>query len=158
MCLVNFRTLNRKCKWPGCKNKAVKPLNCPEYDWLTGKLSHCLRHHLIKRSGRVGPNWKRDHYREHLTPYDKLSERSWGQQHLETKKIVKNLNKYYNANLNLTRYQLIRVTTRSFDVDHIDGNHSNNKISNLQTLIKTSHKIKTDLMGDAIPMFARRNK
>ena len=34
------------------------------------------------------------------------------------------------------------------DVDHIDGNSSNNVIQNLQTLCKSCHRIKTDENGD----------
>lgn len=34
------------------------------------------------------------------------------------------------------------------DVDHIDGNASNNEIQNLQTLCKTCHKVKTRENGD----------
>lgn len=36
------------------------------------------------------------------------------------------------------------------DVDHIDGNHSNNKLSNLQTLCANCHRLKTHLAGDTL--------
>ena len=35
-----------------------------------------------------------------------------------------------------------------FDVDHIDGNHSNNNLDNLQTLCANCHRLKTHLNGD----------
>lgn len=34
------------------------------------------------------------------------------------------------------------------DVDHIDGNHDNNQLSNLQTLCANCHRLKTHLNGD----------
>jgi len=34
------------------------------------------------------------------------------------------------------------------DVDHIDGQHSNDEISNLQTLCANCHRLKTHLSGD----------
>lgn len=34
------------------------------------------------------------------------------------------------------------------DVDHIDGNHTNNDVSNLQTLCANCHRLKTHLNGD----------
>lgn len=34
------------------------------------------------------------------------------------------------------------------DVDHIDGNHSNNELNNLQTLCANCHRLKTYLNGD----------
>ena len=35
-----------------------------------------------------------------------------------------------------------------FDVDHIDGNHFNNELSNLQTLCSNCHRLKTYLNKD----------
>jgi hypothetical protein len=40
-----------------------------------------------------------------------------------------------------------------FDVDHIDGNHSNNDLSNLQTLCANCHRLKTLLNGEGIYRF-----
>ena len=34
------------------------------------------------------------------------------------------------------------------DVDHIDGNHNNNEINNLQTLCANCHRLKTQLNKD----------
>jgi len=34
------------------------------------------------------------------------------------------------------------------DVDHIDGNHKNNEINNLQTLCANCHRLKTKLERD----------
>ena len=36
------------------------------------------------------------------------------------------------------------------DVDHIDGNHKNNEITNLQTLCSNCHRLKTHLNKDHI--------
>jgi len=36
------------------------------------------------------------------------------------------------------------------DIDHIDGNHKNNDISNLQTLCSNCHRLKTFLNNDHI--------
>lgn len=37
------------------------------------------------------------------------------------------------------------------DVDHIDGNHKNNELSNLQTLCANCHRLKTYLNEDYLP-------
>lgn len=37
------------------------------------------------------------------------------------------------------------------DVDHIDGNHHNNELSNLQTLCANCHRLKTQLNNDHMP-------
>lgn len=47
----------------------------------------------------------------------------------------------------------IPVDICQLDVDHIDGNHDNNKISNLQTLCANCHRLKTKLQKDG--MYAR---
>ena len=39
----------------------------------------------------------------------------------------------------------IPVHTCQLDVDHIDGNHSNNTLENLQTLCSNCHRLKTHL-------------
>jgi 5-methylcytosine-specific restriction endonuclease McrA len=38
------------------------------------------------------------------------------------------------------------------DVDHIDGNHMNNDIDNLQTLCANCHRLKTQTNSDHMPM------
>lgn len=40
-----------------------------------------------------------------------------------------------------------------FDVDHIDGNHRNNNVDNLQTLCANCHRLKTLLNGEGIYRF-----
>ena len=40
------------------------------------------------------------------------------------------------------------VHSCQLDVDHIDGNHNNNKLSNLQTLCANCHRLKTITNGD----------
>lgn len=37
----------------------------------------------------------------------------------------------------------VPVTISQLDVDHIDGNHKNNNLSNLQTLCANCHRLKT---------------
>ena len=101
---------------------------------------------MMKHSGRVGPNWERDHYREHLKPQCAMSGRSW----FDVKNDVEAGFKYLNKEL--IKYKIVRRTCQQFDVDHVDGNHHNNHPSNLQTLTKQMHKLKTDECGDANPM------
>ena len=42
----------------------------------------------------------------------------------------------------------VAVDKRQLDVDHIDGNHSNNNENNLQTLCANCHRLKTKLNRD----------
>lgn len=42
----------------------------------------------------------------------------------------------------------IPIHTCQLDVDHIDGNHKNNNISNLQTLCANCHRLKTHMNED----------
>ncbi|QBZ70505.1 HNH endonuclease [Salmonella phage ZCSE2] len=44
------------------------------------------------------------------------------------------------------------------DVDHIDGNHSNDDPSNLKTLCANCHRLKTFVSGDYIPNSALQCK
>lgn len=41
-----------------------------------------------------------------------------------------------------------KVPSFMLDLDHISGNHHNNRINNLQTLCKCCHAAKTKLFGD----------
>ena len=43
------------------------------------------------------------------------------------------------------------VHASQLDIDHIDGNHSNNDESNLQTLCANCHRLKTHLNRDYMP-------
>lgn len=145
--LKAFVPTGNQCNWPGCCNEAVET-TLP----VVSKSKHCIKHHLRKHSGRVGPNWKRDHYREHLKPICEMSEITWGQTYKSVVKAMKKLKP------DAERYEVIRRTCQQFDVDHIDGNHYNNSVNNLQTLLKTMHKLKTDVMGDANPMRYKNEK
>ena len=138
--LQKFVKTGKKCNWPGCNSDAVKT-DLP----VISKSKHCLKHQLRKHSGRVGPNWKRDAYRENLKSYCELSGRRWCEVYHDVKKGFEVLGQKYS------RVDLIRRTCQQFDVDHKDGNHYNNCITNLQTLTKQMHKLKTDVMGDADP-------
>lgn len=102
------------------------------------------------KSGRVGINWARDHYREHLKPICSLTGVTWHEQYNLVKMMAKKLR------IKMSRYEMIRRACQTFDVDHINGNHSDNRIKNLQTLSKIAHKFKTDVCGDAVPVFARK--
>lgn len=42
----------------------------------------------------------------------------------------------------------IALDSCQLDIDHIDGNHSNNDISNLRTLCANCHRIKTKMSND----------
>jgi len=147
MCLQKFVENGKVCNWPGCNGKAVTV----KFN-VAGKTTHCLKHQLRKLSGRVGPNWKRDHYRENLKPQCELSNKTWCNMYKEVKAM------FEAYGLNPTRRELVMRTCQQFDVDHIDGNHYNNDPSNLQTLTKQAHKFKTDVMGDAIPTRYRNAK
>lgn len=146
--LVNFKLTSKKCKWPGCKKHAV--IACNPIDKVGPTRIHCLKHYLRMKSGRVGVNWKRDFYREHLKPICALTGVTWHDQYHLVKMMAKKLRK------KMTKYELVRRTCQSFDVDHINGNHSDNRVSNLQTLTKIAHKFKTDVCGDAAPAYTRR--
>lgn len=137
--LRSFTPRGYKCYWEGCDREAVKT-TLP----VKGKNIHCIRHQLIKHSGRVGPNYNRDFYRENLKPACELSGVTWCDEFKATKMMSEKLG------MSLSKIQLIRRTCQAFDVDHIDGNHYNNDKSNLQTLTKRAHKLKTDIMGDCV--------
>ena len=126
------------CFWPGCDNKVVRHSHQIKY-----KNCHCLKHTLYKLSGRVSPgNWRRDHYREHLKARCALTGKTWFDAYRDVKEISQ------RAGYNLSRKMLVVLATRQFQVDHIDGNHYNNDVSNLQTLTASAHKIKSELNGD----------
>jgi len=42
----------------------------------------------------------------------------------------------------------VKMPSFMLDLDHISGNHHNNRINNLQTLCKCCHSAKTKLFGD----------
>lgn len=44
----------------------------------------------------------------------------------------------------------IPINSCQLDVDHIDNNHHNNNLSNLQTLCANCHRLKTFMNGDFI--------
>lgn len=138
--LQKFVKTGNQCTWPGCTGDAVKT-KLP----VAGKTIHCLKHQMRKHSGRVGPNWLRDNYRENLKSYCEMSGRRWCDMYKEVEAGFKVLGQEF------TRVDLVRRTCQQFDVDHKDGNHYNNDPSNLQTLTKSMHKLKTDVMGDADP-------
>lgn len=146
--LTNFRFTNKKCKWPGCDNKAI--IACNPIEKVGPTRIHCLRHYLRMKSGRVGANWGRDFYREHLKPVCALTGIRWCDQYKMVNLMAERLGKQ------LSKYEKVRRTCQAFDVDHINGQHSDNDPSNLQTLIKMAHKFKTDVCGDAVPVHARR--
>lgn len=142
--LKAFKSLNKQCAFVGCTKHAVKT-KLP----VKGKWSMCLRHQLNILSGRVGPNHKRDHYRQYLKGYCEISKKTWGQLYPDTLELLGLIGAATD------RLTVVRANTRRFQVDHKDGNHSNNDPDNLQTVRSEVHKMKSDLMGDADPT---RNK
>lgn len=150
--LKAFKPNGKTCNWPGCCNEAVDT-TLP----VVSKTMHCIKHHLRKMSGRVGTGWTRDHYREHLKSVCAISGARWGDVYKSVKLQLEYINIKYNLNKTYTRLELVRRTCQQFDVDHDDGNHYNNDPSNLQTLLKTSHKLKTDAVGDANPTRYKKN-
>ena len=46
-----------------------------------------------------------------------------------------------------------KMPSLMLDLDHIDGDHHNNKVSNFQTLCKCCHAFKTKMYGDGAKMF-----
>ena len=45
----------------------------------------------------------------------------------------------------------VAINKVQLDVDHIDGNHRNNEVDNLQTLCANCHRLKTHINNDHIP-------
>lgn len=142
--LKAFKPTGEICKFRGCCAPAVKT-KLP----IGGKTILCLRHQLYLMSGRVGQNWDRDRYREHMKSYCELRGWTWADEFRLVKKQVE------RATIVATKLQIIRWTSQMFDVDHIDGNHNNNNPSNLQTLYCPAHRLKSRYNGDHNPT---RNK
>lgn len=142
--LKAFKPNGKNCNWPGCSRKAVNT-TLP----VKGNTIHCIRHNLIKHSGRVGPSWRRDHYREHLKGITDKCGIRWIDVYQE---VIYTAKEY---GYTLSKVEAVRRTSQSFDVDHHDGNHRNNHPSNLKTLTTFQHRLKSRLAGDHNPM---RNK
>lgn len=146
--LKAFKPTGKQCNWPGCNNVAVE-VNFP----IEAKTKHCIKHQLYKLSGRVSDkNWGRDHYREHMQARCAINGTTWSQAYKEVQYMDQQLGS------NLPRRELIRRTSQQFQVDHIDGDHSNNNPENLQTLTHRAHKFKTDVMGDSDGWKNKRKK
>lgn len=143
-----------KCSWLGCKNKVQEEF----YSFSKKPRAfsiHCAKHNYMKVSGRVSDvNYKRDFYREHMVDVCALSEQTFKEKYLLTKKILRNKFGYkfekekHMVNRILQKRKAISRTMKLFEVDHIDGNHKNNKKENLQTLTKEAHKLKSLECGD----------
>jgi hypothetical protein len=58
--------------------------------------------------------------------------------------------------ISLDEQQRHQLAYSNFEVDHIDGNKKNNHPSNLQTLSKFDHKLKTILNNDMNPWKNKR--
>lgn len=138
--LKSFLPTNKICQVEGCCKPAVRT-KLP----VKGKTLQCISHQLYQMSGRVGPNWNRDRYRQYMKSYCELRGWRWSDEYKLVKKQVA------REGIPATRRQLIRWTTQMFDVDHRDGNHKNNDPSNLQTLYAPSHRLKSRYSGDHNP-------
>lgn len=133
--LQAFKQTNKQCGWTNkdgdilCTNIAVKS-NLP----ITGKTKFCLKHQLYMYSGRVGVNYKRDNYREHLSP-----------SRIDFQYVISKVRKQFpDANWK----DCVRYAVKCFEADHIDGNKKNNNPSNIQTLDKIDHMLKSMKNGD----------
>ncbi len=140
-CLVNFTPTGKRCKWKGCKRQAVRT----KMD-VKGKTVHCLRHQMMKQSGRVGANYVRDSYREHMKSECNMDKTAtW---YATYKKMVV---VFKECGWELNKVDLVRMTSKQFEVDHISGNSNNNRRNNLQTLSVGMHKVKSMQNGDLNP-------
>ncbi len=134
--LEAFKFMPYKCKIRGCSRRAVAVKFVRK-----GKRMHCIRHQLAKASGRVSENtYSRDSHRFHLQGVCNLTGKTWGQQKDELMPLFRSYG--------LSKREIIKQTTRLFEIDHIDGNHKNNSKKNLQTVTKAAHMIKSLSSGD----------
>ena len=46
----------------------------------------------------------------------------------------------------------VAIHAVQLDVDHIDGNHANNDVTNLMTLCANCHRLKTQMNNDHMPI------
>lgn len=143
-----------RCNWPGCKNH-VKPFDSFFSKNPLAYTKHCFKHNYQKISGRVSDrNYKRDFYRENMKGVCELSKFTFKEAYEQAKEVLKNTLDYkFEKNKTMAvrikeKREAIKLAMRSFDVDHIDGNHYNNDISNLQTLSKLGHHWKSMLFND----------
>ena len=154
--LKRFKELpNKCCAFKDCTNHVVVPIRRMAFSRtntsgveipLSGKNSMCFKHLMMLASCRVGANYLRDHYRQHLTSVCALSEVTFFQKYKETARVLNNLG------VTATRTHKVRLTMKMFEVDHINGKHYDNSVENLQTLTIDAHKTKGMVMGDFNPV------
>ena len=138
--------LDSKCNWPGCDRDAGVCTLTIKGKRMCNSTTHCLRHSLIKYSGRVDhQNWFRDRHREYLTGVCAIDGVTFKEEYQKTKK------RCFKLGLKLSKHEMIRRTMQTFEGDHKDGNPDNNSKENIQTLTKAAHKFKTDVSGDSNP-------
>ena len=144
------------CNWPGCENQTQSIFKSFS-DAPVSVTVHCAKHNTMKMSGRVGPNWKRDFYREYMTDSCQLSGKKFKEILKESKSTLAAVCgfKFEKEKSMIERIRqkriAIKFAMRAFDVDHIDGDHFNNEPENLQTLTKIAHHWKSQLFGDYCP-------
>tara|TARA_R100001086_G_C11761391_1_gene238221 strand:- start:111 stop:827 length:717 start_codon:yes stop_codon:yes gene_type:complete len=149
----------KRCVVRGCKNKCDWVRNIPYEDIsvITGKskfLNVCSRHRYQIISGRVGRNIHRDSYRFDMNVKCELSGFTFKDAYKLSKTILQNLEGHMFENEPDKKERIrqkreaVRAAMKFFEVDHIDGNHNNHSLDNLQTLFKPAHFIKGIVKGD----------
>tara|TARA_S200002703_G_C3730282_1_gene224472 strand:- start:98 stop:826 length:729 start_codon:yes stop_codon:yes gene_type:complete len=147
----------KKCVIPGCKNKCNWIRNVPYGDKLSSPnkfLSICSYHRYKIISGRIGTNIHRDFYRFNMKGKCEISGFAFKDAYKLSKTTLQNIEGYMFENEPdkktriLQKREAVKMAMKMFEVDHIDGNHCNNSLDNLQTLTKHAHVIKSSRSGD----------
>ena len=127
-----------KCTTPYCSRKALKPRDrrqnpyCAQCRW--------------KIKTKIVTNIPRDYHRMFIKPLQDELEAAY----VDVDKMA------LRMGISLDEQQRHQLAYSNFEVDHIDGNKKNNHPSNLQTLSKFDHKLKTILNNDMNPWKNKR--
>jgi hypothetical protein len=112
---------------------------------MKGIESLCLRHLMMLASNRISHhNYQRDHYREHMKPECALTVPEDGSRPSVYNKYKLMKRSFPKEN----KLIWLQYAFSSFNVDHINGVHTDNSPDNLQTLTLEMHSIKSQRNGD----------